>query len=249
MTDDGRVFPVKAVLASSRLNDLALLKVDADGLQPLARRRRRIHRRHGLLPFPSRAGQGNDQLPLHFQPGHRFRQVHAPRRQGSAAQVLAVTTDYGPGSSGGPILNEHGAVVGVACQAIPLSQRIRKKRADDLAVQPPLVQHPGHAEQHDVESPPVEKETPPAASRRRKPRPSRPLRSARCRRRAPIPSISTLQPGDLPPVGYYRPITNRTLRDAAHQAQGRAQVSIRQAALRRHATGRCRGQSLPCRRR
>ena len=35
MADDGRVFPVKAVLAASRLNDLALLKVDAENLRPL----------------------------------------------------------------------------------------------------------------------------------------------------------------------------------------------------------------------
>ena len=41
--------------------------------------------------------------------------------------MLAVTTDYGPGSSGGPILNEHGAVVGVACQAIPLFQKDHEK--------------------------------------------------------------------------------------------------------------------------
>jgi S1-C subfamily serine protease len=30
--------------------------------------------------------------------------------------VLAITADYGKGSSGGPILNEHGAVVGIICQ-------------------------------------------------------------------------------------------------------------------------------------
>ena len=35
MTADGRVFPVKEVLACSRLNDLALLKVDAEDLHPL----------------------------------------------------------------------------------------------------------------------------------------------------------------------------------------------------------------------
>ena len=30
--------------------------------------------------------------------------------------VLAITADYAKGSSGGPILNEHGAVVGIICQ-------------------------------------------------------------------------------------------------------------------------------------
>jgi hypothetical protein len=41
--------------------------------------------------------------------------------------VLAVTTEYGPGSSGGPILDEHGAVAAVACQALPLLQQERDK--------------------------------------------------------------------------------------------------------------------------
>ena len=34
--------------------------------------------------------------------------------------MLAVTTDYAEGSSGGPILNEHGAVVGMVCQTQPI---------------------------------------------------------------------------------------------------------------------------------
>ena len=42
-------------------------------------------------------------------------------------RILGVTVEYGPGSSGGPILNEHGAVVGLACQAVPLSQQEQEK--------------------------------------------------------------------------------------------------------------------------
>ncbi len=40
--------------------------------------------------------------------------------KGQPLSVLAISADYGSGSSGGPILNNHGAVVAVACQAIPL---------------------------------------------------------------------------------------------------------------------------------
>jgi len=42
-------------------------------------------------------------------------------------KVLAVTAEYGPGSSGGPILNEQGAVVAVACQVIPLMKKDHEK--------------------------------------------------------------------------------------------------------------------------
>ena len=32
--------------------------------------------------------------------------------------VLTITADYAQGSSGGPILNEYGAVVGMVCQTL-----------------------------------------------------------------------------------------------------------------------------------
>lgn len=36
MTADGRVYPVESILASDLFNDLAILKVKATGLKPLA---------------------------------------------------------------------------------------------------------------------------------------------------------------------------------------------------------------------
>lgn len=35
--------------------------------------------------------------------------------------VLTITADYAQGSSGGPILNEHGAVVGMVCETLTIS--------------------------------------------------------------------------------------------------------------------------------
>jgi len=34
---------------------------------------------------------------------------------------ITITADYAQGSSGGPILNEHGAVVGMVCQTLTIS--------------------------------------------------------------------------------------------------------------------------------
>ena len=115
------------MLASSRLNDLALLKVDADGLRPLPLSSEAsvvatvYCLSHPLLP----SGKGN--CFYTFSPGvvcGKFT-LHTTKQQ--ALKVLAVSTEYGPGSSGGPIINEHGAVVAVACQALPLCQHDHEK--------------------------------------------------------------------------------------------------------------------------
>jgi S1-C subfamily serine protease len=127
MTDDGRVFAVKAVLAASRLNDLALLKVDAESLRPLP-----VSKdvsvgatvyclSHPMLP------NGNANCYYTFSQGTVCGKYTLHNDKQQPLRVLAVTCDYGSGSSGGPILNEHGAVVAVACQAIPLLQQDHEK--------------------------------------------------------------------------------------------------------------------------
>ena len=127
MTDDGRVFPAKAVLAASKLNDLALLKVDAENLRPLPLAgdvpvgATVYCLSHPMLP------NGKANCFYTFSQGivcGKFT-IHNEKQQ--PLRVLAVTNDYGAGSSGGPILNEHGAVVAVACQAVPLLQQDHEK--------------------------------------------------------------------------------------------------------------------------
>jgi serine protease Do len=126
MTDDGRVFPVKEVLASSRLNDLAIVKVDAEGLHPLpVAGDAMVGETVYCLSHPSLTG-GNGNGFFAFSKGivcGKFL-IHNDKQ---AVKVLGVTVEYGPGSSGGPILNEHGAVVAVACQAIPLGKQELEK--------------------------------------------------------------------------------------------------------------------------
>ena len=127
MTDDGRVFPAKAVLAASRLNDLALLKVDAENLRPLpVSNDVSVGATVYCLSHPMMPN-GKTNCFYTFSQGMvcgKFT-IHNDKRQ--PLKVLAVTNDYGAGSSGGPILNEHGAVVAVACQAVPLFQPEHEK--------------------------------------------------------------------------------------------------------------------------
>jgi serine protease Do len=127
MTDDGRVFPVKAVLAASRHNDLALLKVDAENLRPLPLARdASVGAAVYCLSHPSMPN-GKSNCFYTFCEGVVCGKFMLHDEQQQPLRVLAVTCDYGPGSSGGPILNEHGAVVAVACQAIPLLQQEQGK--------------------------------------------------------------------------------------------------------------------------
>ena len=127
MTDDGRVFPAKSVLAASRLDDLALLQVDAEHLQPLP-----VSNdvpvgapvyclSHPMMP------SGKSNCFYTFSQGTVCGKFTIHNEKQQPLRVLAVTNDYGAGSSGGPILNEHGAVVAVVCQALPLCRQEKEK--------------------------------------------------------------------------------------------------------------------------
>jgi S1-C subfamily serine protease len=109
MTFDGSVHPVKSVVAANRADDLAVLRVPKDDLAPL-----------GLGAEPEVGA------PVHVvsHPAGRLytfttgivSRYSSHRRQGSRFRLMSVTADFGHGSSGGPILDARGAVVGVARQ-------------------------------------------------------------------------------------------------------------------------------------
>jgi thiol-disulfide isomerase/thioredoxin/S1-C subfamily serine protease len=127
MTAAGRVYPVLAVLAASRLNDLALLKVDAEDLPPLPIAKDvSVGAVAYCLSHPVMPG-GMTNCFYTFSRGMVVGKFTLETDKGQSLKVLAVSNDYGSGSSGGPILNEHGAVVAVACQALPLLQPDHEK--------------------------------------------------------------------------------------------------------------------------
>jgi S1-C subfamily serine protease len=119
MTADGRVFPIKATLAADAHNDIAVLKAEAENLLPLPVAAsvgvgatvfclshpalKTLETETGFYTFTQGIVSGKFRLPLH---GH------------SPLNVLAITADYAKGSSGGPILNDHGAVVGIVCETL-----------------------------------------------------------------------------------------------------------------------------------
>jgi S1-C subfamily serine protease len=122
MTSDGRVFPVKAVLAADRLNDVAVLKVDATDLTALpVARGVAVGATVYCLSHPLMNYQGTENGFFAFTQGIVSGRYRTRLMGQTPLNVLTITADYAQGSSGGPILNEHGAVVGMVCQTLTIS--------------------------------------------------------------------------------------------------------------------------------
>jgi S1-C subfamily serine protease len=107
MTADGRVLAVREVLAASRADDVVLLRVDAADLPP--------------LPLAADAPVGTPVWIL-SHPDRRFYTLTSGlvsrhflmAETGGASPRMAVTADYARGSSGAPVFDARGVVVGVA---------------------------------------------------------------------------------------------------------------------------------------
>ena len=104
---DGRVFMVEDVVASSERYDLAVLRVPKTGIKPIAL---------------GQAAPVGAKIDLISHPNHKFYTLSEGRvaryfvtqRNRRAVPAMAITADFGKGSSGAPVLNESGQVVGVA---------------------------------------------------------------------------------------------------------------------------------------
>jgi len=112
MTRDGMAYPVKAVLAANATNDVAILQVEGSSFTP--------------LPIESHAPVGSPVWIL-GHPEFVFYSLTSGIVSGyidsglypTAPHVTWMTTtaDFAGGSSGAPVLNENGSVVGVASWA------------------------------------------------------------------------------------------------------------------------------------
>ena len=103
---EGNVFPVVKVLAASQSNDLAILQVDTGGKKIKA------------LPFAEEELMGSDIYLMGNPFGNTFLMTKGiigrkfiSERDGELK--IAVTTEFGPGASGGPIVNTNGQIIGM----------------------------------------------------------------------------------------------------------------------------------------
>lgn len=109
MTGDGRCFPVKEVLAGSATNDVVLLQLDLGGA------------RLTPLPLEDAAPVGSRVFVLGHPESHFYTFTEGMvarhftgQEETGAAEMMSITAEFAPGSSGCPILNERGNVVGMA---------------------------------------------------------------------------------------------------------------------------------------
>jgi serine protease Do len=105
MTLDGSVYPVQSVVGASRNSDLAILQVPADDLVP--------------LPLGDETPVGAPIHVLSHPAGRLFTFTTGTVSRYSSHsrfRLMTITADFGRGSSGAPVLNSFGAVVGVARQ-------------------------------------------------------------------------------------------------------------------------------------
>lgn len=114
MTFDGRVFPVTKTLAADKSADVALVQVEPLDQQGASAK-------FAVLPLAETSRVGQRVRVISHPDGNHFamsegaisRRFFTPHHGGSC--WLAITADYAKGSSGGPLLDDAGHVVGLVC--------------------------------------------------------------------------------------------------------------------------------------
>jgi Trypsin-like peptidase domain len=112
---DGRTFEEVEVVAYDEVQDLVVLAIDARDLPVLPIAREPIGAGEHVVAIGHPQGLENtvsDGL------------VSAVRRDGAGAEVLQITAPISPGSSGGPVLDDRGRVVGVATAIHRIGQNL-----------------------------------------------------------------------------------------------------------------------------
>jgi len=111
MTGDGKVFAVKEILAASKKDDLAIVQLDIGDakVKPLV--------------IGSKAQVGSDvHVISHPEKRYysltrgivsRYFKMDNPKKKLRDISMMAITADFAKGSSGGPLLNNQGHVVGI----------------------------------------------------------------------------------------------------------------------------------------
>lgn len=114
MTHDGRVFPIKGIVASDKLGDAAVFRIDpGEATLP-------------CLKFADSAAPGDDVAVISHPSGRFFcltsgkiSRFHRQHTEGEESTTwMSVTADFAIGSSGGPILNTKGEVVGMVSNTL-----------------------------------------------------------------------------------------------------------------------------------
>jgi len=125
MTWDGRLFPVTSILAADKGADVVVFQMDGTGFQPLS------------LSDQARVG---DPVTVISHPDNRYYSVttgvisryYYEKIQAKAVRRVAVTADFAGGSSGCPVLDQRGNVVGMVVRTSSLYAEGMDEKHDHL---------------------------------------------------------------------------------------------------------------------
>jgi S1-C subfamily serine protease len=126
MDKGGMVWPATEILAADKLADVAILRAKGATFQP--------------LPLATSDSLPGAQVWAISHPEHNFfsltagmvsRYFMATTELGRTPQ-MAITADFGVGSSGGPILNDRGEVTGMVCSTTSVYYSDLKAKISDL---------------------------------------------------------------------------------------------------------------------
>jgi len=116
MADDGRMFGVREVLAASKSHDVAILQLDGAGFTP--------------LPIAKNAPVGSPVFVVSHPSEHFYTftsgmvsRYFESEEDNVKTTMMAITAEFGRGSSGCPVFNEYGAVVGLAESILPTTSK------------------------------------------------------------------------------------------------------------------------------
>lgn len=118
LTRDGKVSPVVEVLAADKASDIAIFRVKGEGFKPLP-----------LGPAQKVGGAAHiiahpDSRFFSYTGGNVSRYYQAPRQ---TATWMAVTAEFARGSSGGPVMDDAGNVVGMVANTQSIYYPKKKK--------------------------------------------------------------------------------------------------------------------------
>jgi serine protease Do len=113
---DGRDLDVVEVLNASTNYDLALVRVEAKGLPTL-----KLGDSDAMRPGDSVVAIGN---PMGLEDTVSNGLVSGRRKVDSGFEVLQVSAPISPGSSGGPLINDRGEVIGIATRVLTQGQNL-----------------------------------------------------------------------------------------------------------------------------
>lgn len=116
VTLSDRELDVVEVLAASPEHDLAVVRVEAHGLPVVA-----IGDSDAMRPGDAVVAIGN---PLGLENTVSNGLVSARRKFDAGVEVLQISAPIAPGSSGGPIFNDHGEVIGIATAVLEEGQNL-----------------------------------------------------------------------------------------------------------------------------